>query len=202
MDAALQTIREDGLPAASARTIAARAGANQALIFYHFGTVTGLIEAASKEAVEQRLRAYQEAFAEVSSFTGLLDMGRELHERERRIGNVALMAQLMAGAQHDPALAAVVQHALAAWNAEVRTALHRLGGKSIISTFADLDGLAHVITAGFIGFELYEGIDPTNAGHALDALENLGELIEAADGLGPVATRALHARIRSRRRTR
>jgi len=40
MHAALLTVRENGLAAASARTIAARAQANQALIFYHFHTVT------------------------------------------------------------------------------------------------------------------------------------------------------------------
>ena len=50
IQAALLTVRQDGLAAASARTIAARAQVNQALIFYHFTTVTQLIEAASAAA--------------------------------------------------------------------------------------------------------------------------------------------------------
>lgn len=38
--AAADTVREQGAAAASARVIAARAEVNQALIFYHFGTVS------------------------------------------------------------------------------------------------------------------------------------------------------------------
>ena len=39
--AAIDTLREAGFAGASARRIAKRAGCNQALIFYHFGSVPG-----------------------------------------------------------------------------------------------------------------------------------------------------------------
>jgi AcrR family transcriptional regulator len=44
--AAVETVWRDGLGASSARSIAARAGVNQALIFYHFGSVSELVEQA------------------------------------------------------------------------------------------------------------------------------------------------------------
>jgi AcrR family transcriptional regulator len=43
---AIQTLREAGFAGASARQIARRAGCNQALIFYHFGSVPDLLIAA------------------------------------------------------------------------------------------------------------------------------------------------------------
>src|SRR3954454_14475001 len=91
MRAALDTVREDGLAAASARTIAARAQVNQALIFSHFQTVTQLIEAASNAAVEESVQHYRDAFSGVRSLSELLKVGRELHARETTHGNVALM---------------------------------------------------------------------------------------------------------------
>jgi AcrR family transcriptional regulator len=46
------------------------------------------------------------------------------------------------------------------------------------------------------GIELYEGADPRGAASALDALDHLGAVLEAFDGLGPVATRAPRAKVR------
>jgi AcrR family transcriptional regulator len=142
LTAAAEALRDDGVAGISARVIAARAGVNQALVFYHFGTVSELVAAATRDAVDARLELYRDDFAAVGSLPELLRLGRALHERERQAGNVRMMAQLMAGAHQDAALA----------------------------------------TAG------------------LDALEQLGVLVEVVDELGPVARRALLAKVRKQRR--
>jgi len=49
--AAIETLKTEGFAGASARAIAARAGCNQALIFYHFGSVVTLLLAASTKSV-------------------------------------------------------------------------------------------------------------------------------------------------------
>jgi AcrR family transcriptional regulator len=103
--AAAQTVRESGVAAASARAIAPRAQVNQALVFYHFGTVSELLEAASSQAAEDSANYYRDQLLSVTSLHGLIAVGRGLHERERGSGNVAMMAQFMSGAQHDPVLA-------------------------------------------------------------------------------------------------
>ena len=46
VDAAITTLKTEGFIGASARTIAARAGCNQGLVFYHFGSVASLLLAA------------------------------------------------------------------------------------------------------------------------------------------------------------
>jgi DNA-binding transcriptional regulator YbjK len=200
IQAALVTVREDGLAAASARTIAARAQVNQALIFYHFNTVTQLIEAASNAAVEESVRQYREAFSGVQTLSELLEVGRDLHERETASGNVALMAQLMAGAQHDLVLARATRHAMTTWTHQIEDVLRRVLAASPLAGLLDLEGLAPLISAGFIGLELYDGVDAPGAMRALSTLEDLGQLIQVLSDSGPVATRAMLSKIRTARR--
>lgn len=200
IQAALVTVRQDGLAAASARTIAARAQVNQALIFYHFNTVTQLIEAASNAAVEESVRHYRDALSGVETLSELLEVGRALHERETTNGNVALMAQLMAGAQHDSVLARATQKAMATWTHQIEDVLHRVLTASPLAGLLDVEGLAPLISAGFIGLELYDGVDAPGATRALSTLEDLGQLIQVLNNSGPVATRALLSKIRTARR--
>ena len=197
IQAALDTLREDGLAAASARSVAARAGANQALVFYHFGTVSQLFEAASNHAVDESVGHYRDAFAGAESLADLLDVGRALHERERGNGNVTLMAQVMSGARQDPALTRASQYAMAAWTSQITVVLERVLATSPVADLIDIDGLAHLISAGFIGLELYDGVDAEGSSRALDTLGGLAQLVDVVDGLGPVARRALRARVGS-----
>lgn len=201
--AALVVVRERGVGGASARTIAAAAGVNQALIFYHFDSVSELIEAASDEAVETRVGLYREAFSQVASLSDLLAIARDVHEQERAAGSMAVMGQIMAGAQDDPVLARAARHALAAWAAEIDQALQRTLPGSPVGSLVDATGLAELVSASFIGIELYHGADPEGADRAFGTIERLTALTSALDELGPTARRALRlagSRISKRRR--
>jgi AcrR family transcriptional regulator len=200
LDAAVESLREDGIAGLSARAIAGRAGVNQALIFYHFGTVGELVDAACRLAVDQSADFYREKLAEVTSLTELLAVGRELHERERAAGNVAMMAQLMSGAQRDETLAGAARYAMARWNDEIEAVVRRVLRDNPLAEVADPAGVARAISAGFIGLELYEGVDAEGAELALGSLESLGLLVDVLDDLGPVARRALRAKVRSTKR--
>lgn len=195
---AAQVLRDKGVAGLSARTVAAEAGVNQALIFYHFGTVAGLVQAACRASVDERVAFYRDRFDAVTSLPGLLSLGRELHERERAAGNVAVMAQVMAGAQADPTLAEAARYALGAWSAEVESVLRRVLAGSPVAAVADPAGLARAVSAAFIGLQLYDGVDAAGAQDALDALDRLGLLVEVVDDLGPAARRALRAKLRRR----
>jgi len=199
--AAAETLSDHGIAGLSARTIAAAADVNQALIFYHFGTVDDLVDAACRQATDQRVEFYRAYFADVTTLPDLLRLGRELHEREREMGNVAMMAQLMAGAQRNATLARAGQYAMAAWSAEIETVVARCLAGSPLAEIADVAGLARAVSAAFIGLELYEGVDPQGATTALDALDGLAVLIDVVDDLGPVARKALRAKVRRRNRT-
>ncbi len=84
LDAAGDVLTSDGLAGLSARSVAARAGVNQALVFYHFGSVAELVEAALRRSADLAVATYRNRFDDVASFTGLLTLGRELHVAERR----------------------------------------------------------------------------------------------------------------------
>jgi len=195
LDGAIQAIRDHGIAGVSARTIAAAAGANQALVFYHFGSVDELLAAACTVNTEARVKAYAERFAAVGSLGELLDVGRALHAEEREAGNVFVLAQLFAGAQRDPKLGPPVAAALRLWIDQVESVLTRLLAGSPFAEVADIPGLARAVSAAFMGLELFEGVDEAGARRALDALEQLTVLIEVVDELGPVARRALRARL-------
>lgn len=196
LDATIETLRTQGIAGISARTIAATAEVNQALVFYHFGSVDQLLAAACTSATARRVDVFRERFAEVESLRELLAVGRELHAEERTAGNVTVLAQLLAGAQRDPKLASATAAALDLWAEELERVIGRVLRRTPLAEVTDVPGLARAVAAAFIGIELYEGADPQAAGAALDALDHLGAVLEAVDDLGPVATRALRAKVR------
>jgi AcrR family transcriptional regulator len=196
--AAAESLREDGIAGISARAIANRANVNQALIFYHFGSVAELVEAACRQGVDDSTAFYRAQFASVSSLGDLLTLGRELHARERAAGNVAIMAQLLSGAQTDPTLVAAANYAMARWNTEIEVVVRRVLRDHPLAEVVDPAGMARAISAGFVGLELYEGIDAEGAALAMAALEQLGILVDVMDDLGPVARRAVRAKLKSR----
>lgn len=196
LEGALRTLTEQGIAKTSARTIAAAAGVNQALVFYHFGSVDELLAAACRHGSEQRVSRYRERLDAVSSLSELLEFGREMHEEERAAGHVAVLGQLLAGAQTQPRLAPATAAGLALWIEEIEKVLIRVFSATPLGEFADPAGLARAVAASFVGIELYEGVDADGAGRALDALEQLSVLVTAVEELGPLAQRGLRHRLR------
>lgn len=196
IDAALETLRTQGIAGVSARTIATTAGVNQALVFYHFGSVDDLLAAACVHGSEQRVELYRERFAAVTSLRELLDLGRALHVEERAAGNVAALAQLLAGSQADAKLAPATSNGLNLWIAELESVLSRVLADSPLAEFVDVPGLARATAAAFVGLELYEGVDEAGATQALDALEQLAALVGVLEDMGPLVRRAVRSRLR------
>lgn len=196
IDGALQTLRDKGITGVSARTIATATGVNQGLIFYHFGSVDQLVIEACRTSTAERIQPYRERFAEATSLRELLAIGRELHTTELAAGNVTVLAQVLAGAQQSKAYAEAGRDALQLWIDEIELVLNRLLRKSPIEVAVDKPGLARGVAAAFIGIELYDSVDPDGAEAALAALEQLSVLTEVLDDLGPVARRAVRARVR------
>ncbi len=68
--------------------------------------------------------------------------------------------------------------------------------QSPLGAILDIPGLARSIAAAFIGFELYEGVDPVGSGQAMAAIAQLSVLIDVVDDLGPAARRVVRAKLR------
>ncbi|MFE0424753.1 TetR/AcrR family transcriptional regulator [Streptomyces sp. NPDC058953] len=196
LEGALRTLTEHGIAKASARNIAAAAGVNQALVFYHFGSVDDLLAEACRHGARERVERYRPRLESVGSLAELLAFGREMHREERENGSVTALAQLLAGAQTQPRLGPATTAGLELWIAEIEKVLVRVLRDTPLGEFTDPPGLARAVSAAFIGLELYEGVDPDGAGRALDALERLGELAAVLDELGPLGQRAVRHRLR------
>ena len=196
IDGAIETIRTHGIAGVSARTIATTAGVSQALVFYHFGSVHDLLFAACTSTAQARVDRFADRLEKVTDLRGLLALGRDLHVEERAEGNVLVLAQMLAGGQTDVRLAEASAAALRQWTVPIEQTLARLLAGSPAAEVIDTPGLARAISAAFIGLELYEGVDPEAAASALDALDRMAVLLEVMDDLGPVASRALRAKLR------
>lgn len=168
---------------------------NQALVFYHYGSVDDLLTAACRASTAERVAHWSVPLSGVGSLRELLAVGRALHERERELGNVSFLAQMLAGAQTDERLAAPTASALQLWVDEIEAVLRRLLAGSPFAEIADVPGLARAVSAAFVGLELYDGVDRVAADRALAALDQLAVLIEIVDDLGPLARRALQAKV-------
>ena len=182
LEATADLLTEEGLAGISARSIAGRAGVNQALVFYHFGTVSELLEAAVRRSVDLAVASYTDRFGDVGSVAELLALGRDLHRAERSRGNVAQMAHVMAGAQGDEGLARAGRYAMQRWTGEIEAVLARLLPGSPLEGMVTSAGLAGVLAATAIGLQLYGGVDRAGDESAREALAALGSLVELAAG--------------------
>ena len=196
LEGTIDALRAQGIAGISARNIAAAAGVNQALIFYHFGSVDELLAAAALRSTEAQVTQYRERFAQVRSLRELQDLGRVLRADEREAGNFAVLGQLLAAAQTNPVFAATTRDALRLWIVEIEQVLDRVLAGSVLGDVADTPGLAHALSASFIGLELMAVVDPEGDDQASDALDQLGMLAERLDGLGTVAKRAIRGAVR------
>lgn len=198
LEATDAVLREDGIAAVSARAVATRAGVNQALVFYHFGTVAELVDHACRAALDARVAAYVDRFDAIDTIEQFLLLAKELNVTERRSGNVAMMAQLLAAGQHDDAMATTARYCLGRWSEQVERVLQRVLAGHPVADLIDVAGLSHAVTCGFVGVELMQGVAAPGAEAALATLEQIATLLDVFDDLGPVARRAVTARLRRR----
>ena len=106
--AAVDALREAGFSGASAREIARRAGCSQALVFYHFGSVTELLLAALDEVSAVRYARYHAAVQAAGSVPELVAAARSVFEEDLDNGHAAVLAEMISGAQVTPGLGAEI----------------------------------------------------------------------------------------------
>src|SRR5919202_593814 len=115
LEAAVRTVQEVGYAGASSRAIAARGGFNQALLYYHYGSVDALLLAALDDLGAQRLDRYRRLVDEAESLEQLLDAAQRIYRADRRSGHVAFVSQLVAAGMTNPALAREVVARMEPW---------------------------------------------------------------------------------------
>ncbi len=156
---ALEALREVGFAGASAREIAGRAGCNQALVFYHFGSVSELLLAALDEVSTRRLAAYSQVLEDAHSLAELIDSARTIFSGDVDAGHVAVFVEMITGAQSTPGLGEQVAARLAPWRDFAATAVRQAVAGSPVALLVPARELAHGIVAGFLGLELLANLD-------------------------------------------
>ena len=106
LQAAKEVLRDEGITQASARTIARQGNFNQALIFYHFGSLEGLLVEVAKDEGQQRADVYSAQFQRITKLAELVRIARDVHRHELDSGGPTVLSQLLAGAHSSETIAA------------------------------------------------------------------------------------------------
>lgn len=156
---AIAALGEVGFAGASAREIADRAGCNQALVFYHFGSVSELLLAALDDVSARRLAAYTELVERAGSLTELIESARTIFSEDLAAGHVAVLVEMITGAQSTPGLGEQVAARLAPWREFAESAVRKGMQGSPVAVLLPAKELAHGVVAGFLGLELLASLD-------------------------------------------
>lgn len=163
IEAAIDTLREEGFAATTARAIARRGGFNQALIFYHFGSVPALLLEAFTATSEAQVAKYRTAAADVRSVSDLVEIARRLHGDDLQSGAVTAVTQLMAAAASDESVGRAMLDRFEAWISIVQEALERSLADQPLAALVPARHAAYAICAMFLGIELMSRLDPARS---------------------------------------
>jgi AcrR family transcriptional regulator len=180
IEAGLETVREDGFAETTARAIARRGGFNQALIFYHFGSVDELLMETFGRVSSRNVARYREAAEQVESLSDLVVIARRLHAEDLESGSVTAVTQLMAAAT-DPQRGDTLLDRFDEWIGLVEEALKRAAAKYPMASIVPTREAAYAICAMFLGIELMSRLNPerSEAEAVFNMMETMARLIDS-----------------------
>ena len=132
VDAAIETLQREGFAGTSARAVARTGGFNQALVFYHFGSMTELLLAALDETAARRMDRYREALAGLADLPRLVELAGRIYQEDLDAGHMTVLAELIAGAE----------------------TLQRVLRDSPLGSLVPVDDVAYAVVALYLGLEL------------------------------------------------
>ena len=186
VEAALETLRTVGFAGTTSRAIARAAGVNQALIFYHFGSVDQLLLTALDRTSEARLARYSAAVDEAESVEELVGVLAHVYAEDRDKGHITVVAQMIAGSVARPELAPAMLDRMEPWIDLCETALAKVAAQLRLPELVPLRELAYAVVTFYLGVNLLTHLDAdrtrTDALFAqLDALAPLLSSVRVAD---------------------
>lgn len=158
VDAAFQTLRDDGFARASARAIAGRAGCNSALVFYYFDSVNELLVEALVRSSREQLRKYEEALAGVTGIEELVTSVRSRLRDDMASGHVRVLAELIGAVSSDERLRSAVLAQVEPWIALTERTIERILSPSGLGELVPPSQAAFVMVALFLGVELLAAV--------------------------------------------
>ena len=184
VEAALETLRTRGFAGASAREIASAGSFNQALIFYHFGSVNGLLLAALELVSERRMLAYGPAFEQAQTISELAALAQRIHAEDLENGYVTVLVEMVAAGAADRELGGEVAAYVDPWVELVERKLQALLGRSPLRFLVEPRDLAFAIVAMYLGVDMLGHLEGTH-GRAESLLELVVSGAAMADAMLP-----------------
>ncbi len=184
VEAAVDVLRAEGFAAATARHLAERAGCNQGLVFYHFGSVNELLLAAMDHVSAERRARYDAAIASVHSPSELIELAVRVFSEDVASGDAALLVEMIAGSVSNPELGTAVKARVEPWSEFATGALRAAFERSPLLGRMGADELADAVVALYLGLELLSHLDRDTT-KAIAVFEKVRSLSSLADLLAP-----------------
>ena len=162
-EAALETLKTKGFAAASAREIAAAGGFNQALIFYHFGSIEKLLLAALELVSARRMSAYGAVFEQAQGLPELASLAREIYAEDLENGYVTVLGEMVAAGVSHAGLGAEVVACLQPWVDMVEHKLRELLAGSLFESMVPPRDVAFAVIALYLGIDMLSHLEGNRA---------------------------------------
>jgi AcrR family transcriptional regulator len=163
VEAAIATLKEDGYAGASARAIAERAGSNQGLIFYHFGSVANLLLAALDAVSSERLAHYGASIDQAGSLVDLVGAATGIFSDDLDAGYVTVLVEMIAGASATPGLGPEVAARIRPWTDFAQRVIDGALADSPLGSVLPSRDVAYGIVALYLGLEMLSHLDGDRA---------------------------------------
>jgi len=157
--AAVDTLRSVGYAGTTARAIARAGGFNQALIYYHFGSINDLMLACVDRVSGERMTRYREALDGVSDISEFAQVAFRLYREDMDAGHTTVLVEVIAAVLAEPTLGPQVIRRMEEW---VTYAEEIIGGFLTRSPFGPMLGereLAQAVIALYMGMETLTHLD-------------------------------------------
>lgn len=186
VDAALATLKAEGVAGASARAIARTGGFAQALIFYHFGSVNELLLAALEETGRRRMARYRDAVDAGLSLPDLVRTAAAVYREDLENGHLTVLAAMIAASVTSPDLGPRVAACLRPWLTFTEEAVSTAAGRLPLGDLVPAADAAVAVVALYLGIELLTHLDGDRA-RAESLFTAAARLAEVAASVTPRA---------------
>src|SRR5215216_2789738 len=163
VDAALKTLKKEGFAGATSRAIARTGGFNQALIFYHFGSLGGLLLAALDQTSEERFERYRHAVGDAASIDELVASVARLYAEDRERGHMTVVAQMVAGSAARPELKPALVARMEPWVTLCEDAIEKGFRWLRLPELMPREDLAYAFVTFYLGVNLMTQLDEDRA---------------------------------------
>jgi AcrR family transcriptional regulator len=160
--AAMELVAARGWDAPTTREIAERAGINQGLINYHFGSKRGLLIAALDVALHEGFDgAVRAVLAAPTLAGGVADLVEELGRIDEAGPLVRFAMEALARAPRDEDVRRVMAEVLSELRAQLTVGVTAAQDRGELGERLDPAGTATILAAAFDGLGLHLLVDPT-----------------------------------------